>query len=409
MKIIFSTLIIFFLFGNLLSQYICGSDVTKEVYSYVTDTNGVYNSDFIKLDNYNPNILKSFTKRKELDFVFSFELDSECLSFNASKKIQQRKIALKVVISRDDDGHGGISESQFEKLLKTVNEDFKNLNMFFFVDEYVDLNDSEVYETFYSIRNDYFGFNGITEKYNDHDKINIYVVNKGDGSLSKFPSDHLSHIILLKDQNIEEPTVFSHELGHWFGLWHTFQTHSGLGELVNGDNCKSEGDLICDTPADSYGLSYDRETCVCTSQSKDSNGDKYMPMMNNIMSYYSGCADLFTAEQEKVILFNLIYNRSAVIKEENIKEEKEPPLVDTDDDIPIVIKIKKSDDVNDDFSDQVYNYLINKLGTNRKNILLENKYGLQVRLGNDQVTAVNRIKLLKEYGMLNELYFADLE
>jgi hypothetical protein len=40
-----------------------------------------------------------------------------------------------------------------------------------------------------------------------------------------------------------------HEIGHYFGLYHTFD-YSGLCEGSDTSNCSSEGDYVCDTPAD---------------------------------------------------------------------------------------------------------------------------------------------------------------
>ena len=43
--------------------------------------------------------------------------------------------------------------------------------------------------------------------------------------------------------------TMAHEMGHLFGLKHTFENQD---ELVDGSNCAFAGDGICDTPADPY-------------------------------------------------------------------------------------------------------------------------------------------------------------
>ena len=46
----------------------------------------------------------------------------------------------------------------------------------------------------------------------------------------------------------------AHEMGHCLGLYHTFETWNGTSiELVNGSNCSSAGDKVCDTQADDNG------------------------------------------------------------------------------------------------------------------------------------------------------------
>ena len=44
-------------------------------------------------------------------------------------------------------------------------------------------------------------------------------------------------------------TTLSHELGHYFDLYHTHETSFGT-ECPSGSNCQSAGDMVCDTPAD---------------------------------------------------------------------------------------------------------------------------------------------------------------
>lgn len=87
-----------------------------------------------------------------------------------------------------------------------------------------------------------------------------------------------------------------HELGHLFGLAHTF----GGNELVDGSNCATEADGICDTPADPFVENSDTtwtRGCEFIWQGTDANGQFYSPDVGNIMSYYSGCECGFTRGQ----------------------------------------------------------------------------------------------------------------
>lgn len=89
------------------------------------------------------------------------------------------------------------------------------------------------------------------------------------------------------------PMTLPHEMGHFFALYHTFETNFGL-ELNNGNNCPTAGDLVCDTPADNNGAYSD---CQYDEIASDANGDLYTPYLSNIMSYYTECSCRFTSLQ----------------------------------------------------------------------------------------------------------------
>lgn len=94
-----------------------------------------------------------------------------------------------------------------------------------------------------------------------------------------------------------------HEMGHYFGLVHTFVGNGD--ELVNGANCDTAGDNICDTPADPFVEGDDvalyvdvGEGCRFISPKLDANGEYYRPDVGNIMSYYPNtCRCGFTHQQ----------------------------------------------------------------------------------------------------------------
>lgn len=132
--------------------------------------------------------------------------------------------------------------------------------------------------------------------------INIYLV---ESITSKKPSPGCgytwmpeengpSHIILRK-ACLTDKMALSHEMGHFFGLYNTFETTAGQGpELVNRNNCENTGDLLCDTEADpGFG------GCTYTGTTKDTpNGSYYYPLIGNIMSMNSPtCKCGFTTDQ----------------------------------------------------------------------------------------------------------------
>ena len=103
-----------------------------------------------------------------------------------------------------------------------------------------------------------------------------------------------------------------HELGHCFGLYHTFETAFGL-ECPDGSNCTEAGDYICDTratPADDKYMSDNTNTsCVYTgNKTIDCNGANraYNPEINNYMSYgRRACRLLFSPNQVSRMVWNI--------------------------------------------------------------------------------------------------------
>jgi hypothetical protein len=102
--------------------------------------------------------------------------------------------------------------------------------------------------------------------------------------------------------------TFLHELGHYFGLLHTFQDSNSPDisqrELVTrgaGSNCAFMGDQVSDTPADPFERLPISAAFKCNDPSPadvvDANGDSFSPATNNFMSYYQNCGGAYTEQQ----------------------------------------------------------------------------------------------------------------
>ncbi len=103
-------------------------------------------------------------------------------------------------------------------------------------------------------------------------------------------------------------STLSHEVGHCFGLYHTFQRWRRNGTTFRENvarsgsckNCETEGDLLCDTQADLENddpMMID-QNCNYTGNAIDSCSTNYIMEPLNIMAYgQRSCRSLFSAGQ----------------------------------------------------------------------------------------------------------------
>ena len=125
------------------------------------------------------------------------------------------------------------------------------------------------------------------------------------GGFSYILSRRTNNIVLSKF-DLEDQKIITHEFGHFFGLYHTFEEHQFGKDHFSADQCSLQGDRICDTPPDPgtlYEVYVNYSTCEMVNLKFDDQYD-YKPLINNYMSYYKPCylkEYSFTPQQIEVI------------------------------------------------------------------------------------------------------------
>lgn len=148
-------------------------------------------------------------------------------------------------------------------------------------------------------------------------RINVFVIDSienvtcGTGEFEGILTEDKANVFIeLYGCGDKEPYQnLAHQIGHLFGLHNTFDRQAPI-ELVDGSNCDSVTDLICDTPADPYGQIVEidgiqiqpvpgyfiNSSCEFIYEGLDINGEYYQPDVGNIMSAYP-CKCGFTRDQ----------------------------------------------------------------------------------------------------------------
>jgi len=105
-------------------------------------------------------------------------------------------------------------------------------------------------------------------------------------------------------------STLAHEVGHYFCVKNTHGPINGVYEKVDGSNCSTAGDFLCDTPADPSLSGKVNNSCIYTGGGIDQNNMPYAPNTSLIMSYsLFACRSAFSPMQYALINQTLINNR----------------------------------------------------------------------------------------------------
>ena len=206
---------------------------------------------------------------------------------------------LKVVMVINKDKPKYVSKAKIEKGLNILNRGLVNCWVQF---QLIGIDTLSSKSTINALKsNSYAEYYRFSKLHDSQDTCTLYLFDNDDELCEKFSCartqgfanilETYTNNVVLDKFFIDDYKVIVHEFGHYFGLYHTAETTFGI-EKVSGENCKTTGDKICDTPADPgelYNVYVNYSNCEMKGFKESGSGLEYRPMIDNYMSYYNHC------------------------------------------------------------------------------------------------------------------------
>jgi hypothetical protein len=238
-------------------------------------------------------------------------------------------VPLTIHLTGTDQGKGHFSIETLYESLCTLNSDFEDSNIQFYIQEPINYINRTVYHN-----HEHFSAGiQMMQLNNVPGTANCYFVANPAGNCGYYASQG-NAIALSQGCSGPNSHTWAHELGHFFSLPHTFVGWEGIRwehgktaldyegqvrrviERVERDNCTFASDGFCDTPAD-Y-LSY-RWNCTGNYESNEVMYDQVVTPFRSdgslFMSYASdGCMSRFSYEQTEAMRANLNSKRNDLVR-----------------------------------------------------------------------------------------------
>ncbi len=268
-----------------------------------------------------------------MKIIEGLEENKKFLAETAFPRADKLYVPLIFNLVSKNEGEGRLDESTIFAQICRLNADYLDADMVFYVKEINYLISNGLYTNPTSSAS----FNTMIN--NKGAGVNIFVCERAQhpdedgqgGTTLGYYSPSGDYIVCRKEEIVSANGTLTHEIGHFFDMPHTFfgwecQTVDGYTydpavhgnpltitnapcsgggfnipvELMDGSNCSTAADRICDTPP-GYNFPFSNGfggPCGTSQDCFDKNGDLVIPMANNVMGYFDGCSSFeFTPDQ----------------------------------------------------------------------------------------------------------------
>jgi hypothetical protein len=232
---------------------------------------------------------------------FQIGLDNNQTFF---KKSGIQYVPIQIHITGTDEGVGYYKIESALQALCDINKDFAPTGFRFYLNGPIRfINNSDFY------KGDLDAIYNNAESYKAPVSVNVFFQGTGNQWCGVYIPD-VDVIFVLNRCQGANATTLTHELGHFFGLPHTFYGWEGGNrpseefiEKIDGSNCRETADGFCDTKADYVS---DRWACPLSYQLQDPNGIFFKPDSSIYMNYsYDACQGRFSSEQQQAMQSDL--------------------------------------------------------------------------------------------------------
>jgi len=237
-------------------------------------------------------------------------------------EVSEQYILVKTHIVRENDSSGGVTiaavNNAYSDAIEILSSNNSEINLIVdpevnYIDnsEYLYISSQDQLHELLDIDDDYF-------------RIDVYFVTyyyRGNGAAQ----DYGASDILIASYATDNTSTLAHEIGHCFGLYHTFHGTSTendgdedqCAELVLRTNCNDCGDYLCDTPADPKILQehVNLDCNLIIPMDVDGNGQEYEPDPMNLMSYSRLTCRVYISPQQISVMQFIIQGSGIAMTE----------------------------------------------------------------------------------------------